>query len=217
MSHFDNETLQRFADGAITAGESSRCEEHLAECAPCRRAVIDRRFWADDSTREAPPRLVAAARQLGTGRRPRRSSRAWFAAAAAIFLLVIGLAALRSPKGDSVQQDVLRAGSSDNPSLDLISPVDDAVVAAAGFELTWTPVPEARRYTVRLLNDRGDIVFEQASDESRLQVQGLAPESHGSVYWYVSATTKSGEVIESPIRPLAIVAGTSEAGSPAPR
>lgn len=217
MSHLDNETLQRFADGAITADESARCEKHLAECAPCRRVVIDRRFWSDDATKEVPPLLVADARQLGTKRRPQFSSQAWFVAAAAIFLLVIGLAALRFPEDDSVKQDVLRAGSSVNPSLDLISPVDDAQVAAAGFELTWTPVPEARRYTVRLLNDRGDIVFEQASDETRLQVQGLAPESHGSVYWYVSATTKSGEVIESPLRPLAIVAGTSGAGSPAPR
>ncbi len=102
------ELLEPYLDEGLEGAEREAWREHMRNCAPCRRAALEREptlLLALASRAGAPDERVAACvgavRALTHGERLRRDlgrrRRAWLAAAAAAVLAVAGVLGLRGP------------------------------------------------------------------------------------------------------------------------
>lgn len=175
MVHLEIAEIAAFVDGALPAGERTRAEAHLADCAECREE------------------LVAVAALLRTA--PRR--RAWIlpaslAAAAAVALLIMpGLYLSSRLDGDRHREPAVTT---------TVAPT--AIVPRGDMnavrELMWSAVPRAGRYRVVLLDHGGTLVWRTETPDTAVSIPDSVRLRAGVPYfWKVEAETGFGRWVAS--------------------
>ena len=169
--HLTEVTAAAFVDGRLSRRERALAEEHLSNCAECRREITE----------------------VGALVRPRRRLPAFavpLAAAAAVVLLVVGT---NGRNGSA--PEVLRS----NPEVAKVQTVapgnNQPVPAAPAF--VWHHVSDAIQYRLTVTNAAGDVVTEKLTTDTTAIVQ-LTPAQ--SFQWYITATLRDGSVLSSSAR-----------------
>lgn len=164
--HLDPEAIAAYVDNDQRAEGYAAIEAHLAVCAACRAEAAE----VSHILRTAPHRR---------GLRPR----IWIpaAAAAAFALLWIAPSALRDRTGSPHREEAITTTVPPRP----IAPVGTVGLASA---LTWSSVPFANTYRVRLFDADGNRVWErESSDTVAVIPDSIALQSARSYYWRVEA------------------------------
>lgn len=166
-SHLSSEDVAAYLDRAVSELERARLEAHLGECDACRAEVVD------------VMRLL----------RQRSSARRWLrglgvtAAAAAVLLLTIHLGGLDWLPGSTYREAPVTSAAAPTP----IAPLG-AVPAA--HVLTWTSVPLADRYRVRLFDAGGAVLWDTEIPDTSAAVPRVVVLTPGlPYYWKVEART----------------------------
>jgi hypothetical protein len=76
------------------------------------------------------------------------------------------------------------------PLLELVEPLDEAVIPLAPTELSWTPMPKANRYIVQIARDVDfvNMVFERYASFNRLSI--MQSFGSGEYYWRVAVISE---------------------------
>ena len=166
--HLDPRDVAAYVDRAATPSARTRIESHLATCAECRAEVSD------------AARIIAS---LPRGQGVRR--RAVISAAGIAAMLLVFL----WPRADRDNTGALHRESAVTTTIAprIISPVG-AVESGSAF--TWTSVPHASSYEVRVFDSEGSVVWQRETADTVL----MAPPTIGvaagrSFYWKVEART----------------------------
>ncbi len=80
----------------------------------------------------------------------------------------------------------------------ITTPIDGAIVAAVPFELAWTPVAHGLGYEVQLLGAAGEILWQVATETTRVTVAADALVPGHTYYLRVAATLPDGRRVPSP-------------------
>jgi hypothetical protein len=182
--HLDPRDVAAYVDRAAAPGDRARIESHLATCAECRAEVSD------------------AARIIATLPRSRRARRSVIVSAAGIAAMLLVFLFPRADRDKARTQHRESAVTATIPPV-VLAPVG-AVQSAAWF--TWSSVPHASRYDVRVFDTEGSVVWHGETPDTVLALPptiGLSP-GH-SYYWKVEAQTGfersvSTELVEFSIR-----------------
>lgn len=166
-SHLSGEDVAAYLDRAVSESERARIEAHLGGCDSCRGEVVD--VW----------RLL----------RRRAGTRRWLggmgiaAAAAAVVLLTIQAGGLGWLPGSTYREDPVTSTGAPMP----IAPLG-AVPAVP--VMTWTSVPRADRYHVRLFDAAGAVLWETVISDTSTAVPPTVRLAPGlAYYWRVEART----------------------------
>lgn len=215
----------------LDAGERQALEEHLSTCHNCRRRLVLSLDAGDDGILEsdvpdawlervqglAPTEPSDPAGRASTGLWTGLWKLAAVFVAAALGLFLVWRPVVQ-PSGQGLPMDVdtspadleiLRdAPSPPDGRVLLVSPVAGATVPSTALDLRWTPMPEARRYTVSILSSLGDVLHRETTPESRVRID-LSREKHpgpdqGPYFWYVTVELVDGRVLESEIRSITL-------------
>lgn len=165
-SHLEPQEIAAFVDRTANEGERTRIESHLADCEQCRAEVVD------------------AARIVATLPRRREFRGAhWGAIAAAAVVLLIAWP--RDARDPGLQHREAPVTTTVAPrTLAPIGVVDDAAT------LTWSSVPRADRYRVRVFDADGSVLWERETADTTTVVPASARLPSGrSYYWKVEART----------------------------
>jgi putative zinc finger protein len=169
--HLDASLVAAYVDGRAGSADVARIEAHLADCADCRREVIEVR------------------RLLPGGTRRWRWSAAAALAAAAVLLLVVGRpGGPHAPTGSST-----RSGHTESLAPAILAPVDGATMPGSTARFVWHSVSGAAAYRLTLTDERGDVVWTTESTDT-----GAAPpptirlSSGRTYYWSVDVLLRDG-------------------------
>lgn len=202
-------TISEYLAGDLAGAERERAERHLSHCAACRRTLTA--AW--DAAQPAPdlPTVPAALRArlemlpAKGGRSPHQRAR-WRAplALAAAVLIAIGLAGFYLGRGkapNDVAAEVLRAGETLTLAPALVAPADGAAVTGR-LVFRWRPVAGAGRYTVSVLDARGDIVGRFDGEQTSADASTLQPRlpRAQTFYWFVTAQLEDGGTSTSEVQ-----------------
>lgn len=199
MPPLHEEFVLRFEGGE----RSVEVLSHLVDCHQCRHEVEERSAESPE-LQAVPAELVARAKHPGRGPRRFDFRRAGWVAAAAI--AATALAVLLVPRAEEPRV-ALRSMGSSGARVEVLTPAADATVAASAFDLQWSPVTGARRYTVRVLDERGGILAERTTERTTVTIEDLPVTEPAFCYWYVIAAAEDGRILESRPRPLRVVPG----------
>lgn len=89
------------------------------------------------------------------------------------------------------------------PAVDVMIPLNGAVIKELSFELSWYPVPGALEYRVQVANEDtfGDFLVDETTSEPALIVELQA----GTYFWRVQAIAENGGLAEfSPVQSLTV-------------
>ena len=164
------EALLAVIDGSATEAERIQTLRHVGSCRHCRAELDLLR-----ATHETAEMVV----------QPTRRRFAAYGAAAAAVLLVAAGVALRQFAGDGPEtfRDAPPAAA-----IRLIGPADGATTSLP-VTLTWSSVPEARRYDIEILGAGGAAVFRARTTDTTLILPRDAPLRAGEAYrWWVDVT-----------------------------
>lgn len=180
------EALLAVVDGTAREPERVRTLRHVGGCRSCQRELDLLRATHDTA-------------EMAVHTRPRRFP--LFAAAAAALIVVAGGVAVRETvmqPGDTVRD------AAPFETLRLIGPGESAA-AALPLTLSWSAVPDARRYEVEILSADGSAAFSGATQDTSLVVPVTTALAPGAEYrWWVSATLQDGSQARSLARTLRI-------------
>jgi hypothetical protein len=162
--HLEPNEIAAFVDGATPAPVRARVESHLASCDDCRAEVAE------------------VAHLSLTLRQARRRRRVWIpaaAVAAAVILLVVphaGRAPVREHREGTVTMTI---------SPRALAPVG---LVDSLTDLTWSSVPRAERYHVRLFDADGAVLVERETSDTSIAIPpAVRVRSATSYYWRVEA------------------------------
>lgn len=187
LPHPDAMDLAAYIDGTLSPDARATLEAHLAGCEPCRLEVLQ----VDGIVRAAPARQRRALLPLGA------------LAAAAVLLLVLLPTRPAPTPGDPHRDPAVTASVA--PAT--IEPRGS--IAELG-RFTWSSVPEATRYGVRLFDARGAVIWEGEPTDTMIGVPGSVHLVPGDKYfWSVRARTGWGRWVESPLTEFVVQPGTS--------
>jgi anti-sigma factor RsiW len=182
--HLDPRDVVAYVDGVATAAERGRIEAHLATCAECRAEVSE------------VPRIIATAPRARTSRRRLIISAAGIAAMLLVFFWP-------HPDTDRPLPRHRESAITTTIAPVLIAPLG-AVASASSF--TWSAVPHASQYVVRVFDPDGSVVWQ---GRTRDTVLTPPPEIGLRVgrpyYWKIEAQTgfdrsTSSDLVEFSIR-----------------
>jgi len=185
----DEGEIAAFVDDTLIAERRERALTHVSECDRCRRAI------ASVSRALADSRVAAEVRRI-------RGERSWVLPAAAAAAAVIAFLIL-APATD--QPPILR----DSAVTTTVAPVPTGPrgIVTAAPALQWTSVPRADRYRARILDERGQVLWEGEITDTVAPIPpatGLVPGV--SYFWKVEARTGwdrwvSSELVEFKVQP----------------
>lgn len=184
--HLELGEIAAFVDRVATGEEQARIASHLAECAECRAEFVD------------ASRIVAGASRARAVRR-----KMWIPATAAAAAVVLLLAWPRSLREPGVQM-----AHREGPVTATVAPRALAPIGAVDSvaSLTWSAVPLADRYQVRLFDADGSVIWERDTPDTTISVPtSIRLPSGRAFYWKVEAQTgfarrAASELIEFSIR-----------------
>ena len=157
-AHLAASEVAAYVDGSAAPAARARLQAHVAQCDVCRDELVD------------ISRLAAA-------RRPRRTAKAWIPAAAAaalVFLLIVPDDRERQHREGALTTTVAPRA---------IAPVG---VVDSATSLTWSAVPHADGYRVRLFDSSGTVLWERETADTTLALQ--LPRGR-AFFWKVDAGT----------------------------
>jgi putative zinc finger protein len=165
-SHLSGEEVAAYLDRAVSESARARIEAHLDECDSCRDEVVD--VWRLLRRRSATRRWLG-----GVG----------IAAAAAAVVLTVQAGGLGWLPGSTYRED---------PGTSTASPMPIAPLGTVPgvHVMTWTSVPRADRYRVRLFDAGGAVLWETVIPDTSTAVPPtvvLTPAV--AYYWKVEART----------------------------
>ena len=180
--HLEPNEVAAYVDRATTAEVRARIQSHLTVCDQCRAEVME------------------IARMAATLPRARRRKHLWIPAAAAAAVVIM----LASPH--SVREPTAR--DREGPVTTTVSPRGVAPVGSVDsiLNLTWSAVPHADRYRVRLFDTAGSVLWEhETTDTSVVLATSVRLQANRSYYWKVEANTgfdrtASSELVEFSVR-----------------
>lgn len=205
------ESLQRFLSGETLGNERDTIELHLADCGDCRNNLAlmfsekneSKNFAAPDSLKEKVKNLPE---------KPKANSASFFSLEwlkinrwqvgfATTLLVCFGLFGIYvwQNRQQNNLVDVLRNGSGNRNSVQLLVPENEANILAEKIEFRWSEMPNAKNYTLILSDEKGDIIKEIPSEKSNLETTvsalGLATEKR--YFWHVQTKFADGTTAES--------------------
>ena len=169
--HLEADLVAAYVDGRAGSTDAAKVEAHLAECAACRREVIE-------------------VRRLLSRRTPRWGwSAAVVLAAAAVLLLVVGRpGGPHPPVGSST-----RSGRTEFPAPAILAPVDGATLPGSAARFVWHSVSGSAAYRLTLTDERGDVVWTtESSDTSVASPPSLRWSGGRTYYWSVDVLLRDG-------------------------
>ena len=183
----DEDALAAFVSGDVTAAQRAAALAHLTVCARCRHAVaILSRVIADH-------RIASEIHGVRRPSWPRRAR--WTAgvaaAAAIVFLLLRPSGADELAPGSELREPPITVVG--GPTL--IAPRGRV---AAVTNLTWSLVPHAERYRLRLYDATGTALWENETTDTVAAVPASIPLPPGATYfWKVEAKTGRNRWVSS--------------------
>ncbi len=171
-SHCEAGLVAAYLDGRAGTADTARVEAHLAECADCRREVIDVRRLLSGRTRRWGWSAVAVL------------------AAAAVLLVVVGrTGGPHVPVGSST-----RSGGRPEPlSPAVLAPVDGATMSRGAASFVWHSVTGSAAYRLTLTDERGDVVWTtEGTDTSVAPPPALRLSGGQRYYWSVDVLLRDG-------------------------
>ena len=219
MSCLNQDDLTAFVEGRVEGDARETMIEHLATCADCRRALVAAGDLAPSTLErvEVSPSLLETARRLGRRPAPRRAPWVWPAAAALLTAVGLGVATL-GPWQESPPVSVgdgLRSTAEGGGPFEALAPSPAALLGQEPLELRWNELPNARSYTVTVLDALGNILLRESTTENHwtLDPQALQVGSAEDLYWYVRADLEDFTVRETDPRELRRSPGTRDAST----
>ena len=128
-----------------------------------REALLDQVLSDVESTRELA--MLSVVSQARGRQRRWTASRWWPVAAAAALIVAVSPLVLRSR--DAGREQVFRAANPGSATVTIVEPLE-GVALAPGLRLTWNAVPDADRYTLELISNRGNALASIASPDTTL-------------------------------------------------
>jgi hypothetical protein len=180
-----DDLVASYLDGTLEPDARRRFEEHVAHCARCTEligAVMRSEALATDSADEL---LVARAFQLVSRRSRFRAASLW--ASAATLLLGIGLVAtLGLPPQTTDDAPTVRGSrlvdrGAEVPKITV--PSERTSIEPEHLAVSWSAVPAARYYEVRVLDDDGDVVTVQRVTGTEWNAAGTVDLRAGADYY----------------------------------
>lgn len=180
MGHLESSEVAAYLDCALPVEKRERVEAHLADCAECRREIID----------------VSRLRS-STRRRSRWLVFAPAAAAAAIVILLLARSGEPLPGGGPILRD---GGSGSRSSVVLVEPAEDRPVRGHPITFIWRSAGAGVSYRLTLTSDRGDVVWSANGSDTTAQLPPAVALQTGSQYhWYVDGLLPDGTSIASSV------------------
>lgn len=210
---------QLFLSGELSAIKKDECELHLTNCSACRRFLAEMytERAADAEVFSIPVDLAKRAATIpnGPGEKKEDAEQSFFARIrifwqfgfAAVFVVCFGLAGFFFLRSPAPPANTFRQGSSTSSSLNLLSPAKDAELPAETIEFRWSPVTNAKNYTLLVLDKKGDTVTQHRTGEITYVLDPLQSGlARGETYfWFIKATLGDGTTIDSDIAKFRIV------------
>jgi hypothetical protein len=204
--------LGNFLSGRATSLERRDIEIHLGACRACRHnlATLYIASRHDDSTFRAPARLKARALKIPYRERVEAPGiifglRRQIAVAIMAVVLVTGGATLyflianRQPVSGLSSGNLLRQGESARAAPQLIAPASGATIDSDQIEFRWSEAQGAESYLFFMLDEKGNIIFQSSTSESRLifRTREARIERGRTYFWYVTAKSADGSTLDS--------------------
>jgi CHAT domain-containing protein len=196
----DEIALARFVDGVALPSEREADILHLAGCGRCRRQLASLIEVLADPGVAAEVRSLERLRDRPGARRRFLAGAGLIAAAAAVLVLV------RPDRGghdtDLHRGPTITASAAPTP----LSPIGEVPAAT---QLSWTAVPGAERYRVRLFDASGKSLYETQVADTVMALPDSVVLAPGRLYlWRVEARNgwdrwTSSDLIEFQVRPAA--------------
>lgn len=185
VGHLESSEVAAYVDRALAPAQRERVEAHLADCAECRREVID------------VSRVGNIAR--------RRSSWIMFApaaAAAAIVILLLARSGETPPGGGPVLRD---GGGGSRSGVVLVAPAEDGRVREHSVTFIWRSAGAGVSYRLTLTNEQGDVVWSTTGSDTTTQLPAAVGLKTGSQYhWYVDGLLRDGSSIASAVQQFTV-------------
>jgi hypothetical protein len=177
--HLESAEVASYLDRALPPAERERVEAHLADCAECRREVIE----------------VSRLRHTSASRRR------WLLFAPAAAAAAILIAVLARPADTPGPGPVLRDGG-EEPSLtvSLVAPTDSATVEGRAVAFTWRSAGDGVSYRLTVTDDWGDVVWSGASADTTARLPSTSLRTGRPYFWYVDALLPDGRSMTSNVR-----------------
>ena len=185
VGHTDSFTVAAFLDGRLYGRARDTLVTHLAECAECRREVVE---------------LQQALGTNGQSTQARRSSRPGIVMAiAAVLLVSIILPQLRTVQtADALDEDRVRTGT---PSIAanraaliaMLQPGDGATVSNSDAVFLWSSSGRDATYQLTIQDSVGNTVWSSAgADTSAVLADSVRLRAGSYYFWSVQARRADG-------------------------
>jgi hypothetical protein len=217
----NKDNLYFFLVGEISEKEKGEIELHLAGCADCRRdlSALFSESVNNSQNFKTPESLVEEVKKIPEkeadvekdGKTSTQTvSAPWYSmrfvqvvfASSLIFLLGIFGIYLLQIQPDKTPEDILRNGSSNKNSIQLVSPENDNDISDGKISFSWLKIADAKNYTLILSDEKGDIVKEIKTEMQNVEasVSELDLMAGKHYFWQIKATFADGSVSESETR-----------------
>ena len=202
------EIKRAFLADELSAEQREMTEAHLAACRLCRHQLANL-FTNGTEIFSAPDSLKQRAKQIPFPKEKRNFFAAFFAyfqqpatIAATVVLLIIASSILflvlreRQPTQNS-QQEKFRKGNNSSNKPQLLSPDTNAQISNGLIEFRWSKITNAKDYTLIVLDEKGDIVAQQTTNQESFSLNSSLLAKGKSYFWFVKAKFPDGTATDS--------------------
>lgn len=156
--------IAAYLDRGLSGAERDQTESHLAECAECRRHVLD----ADELIRRV--------------RRPKRLAIGSALVAAAAAVIIVAVPSLR--RSDAAQGNPLYRDATASPSLIAYGPTGESRMGSLRF--VWSPARGAMSYRLTVSGADGATLWTQSGRDTVAALPASVTLRVGDRYFWVS-------------------------------
>jgi hypothetical protein len=185
LPHLDPMDVASYIDGRMNPAARAKLEAHIIDCESCRREIRD----VDGIRRSAPASRSRVLLPLGA-----------LAAAAVALIVLLPAREVFTPEG--THRDPAVTATVAPKAIEPLGGV------SAVKRMTWSSVPEANRYRVRIFDAQGAVIWEaEQADTTVGMPAGVRLVPGEKYFWSVSAKTGWGRSVESPLTEFVIPPG----------